>query len=148
MTATRAPMVRFEEATGEAREAARRRKRGLVIGALFVAGLFTGFYVGHQEAETFFDGGSFWSPTVSLVLAGIYLVALIGGSLVLNGVMDEHERHRGYKTASLAGAVYLTVYPLWFLLWKGGFAPEPIHWLLFVLFWLSLALGTLWYRFR
>jgi hypothetical protein len=149
MTAMRT-MARFEadRGAGEEREAATRRKRFWTIGALFAAGLGTGFYVGHQEAEAVFDGGRFWSPAVALALAGIYLAALIGGSLVLNGVMDEHDRHRTYKAASLAGAVYLTVYPLWFLLWKGGFVPEPIHWLLFALFWLSLALGSIWYRFR
>jgi hypothetical protein len=30
----------------------------------------------------------------------------------------------------------------------GGFVAEPVHWMLFVLFWLSLALAALWYRFR
>lgn len=149
MTAKAAPMARIEEGrgAGEAREAAMRRTRRLTLGALFVAGLVTGFYIGHNEADAL-DGGSFWSPTVSLALAALYVVAMVGGTLVLNRVMDEHERFRSYKAASLAGAIYVTVYPLWFLLWKGGFVPEPIHWVLFILFWLGLAVGQIWYRFR
>jgi hypothetical protein len=143
-------MARIEErrGAGEAREAAMRRTRRLTLGVLFVAGLMTGFYVGRNEAAAELDGSSFWSPTVSLALAGLYLVAMFGGSLALNRVMDEHERFRSYKAASLAGAIYVTVYPLWFLLWKGGFVAEPIHWVLFILFWLGLAVGQIWYRFR
>ena len=134
---------------GEARERARFRKRRFVIAGIFTAGLLSGFYIGHQEAEALFHGGDgAWSPTVALVLAAVYLLAVLGGALVLQGQMDEVERANGYKAAALAGAVYIIVYPLWFVLWKGGFVGEPIHWVLFVAFWLSLCLGQLWYRFR
>ncbi|HYD38371.1 MAG TPA: hypothetical protein VEA60_12200, partial [Allosphingosinicella sp.] len=89
-----------------------------------------------------------WSPTFAALLAGLYLVAVVGGGVLMNGVMDEIERQRGYKAVSFAGAALMVVYPTWFLLWKGGFVAEPVHWMLFVLFWLSLALASLWYRFR
>jgi hypothetical protein len=62
--------------------------------------------------------------------------------------MDEVERQRSYKAGSLAGATLIVVYPVWFLLWKGGFVVEPIHWVLFVLFWLGLAFGMIWYKYR
>jgi hypothetical protein len=85
---------------------------------------------------------------VAAALAGIYLIAVIGGGILLNTVMDEVERQRGYKAVSFAGTVLMVVYPTWFLLWRGSFVAEPVHWMLFLLFWLSLALATLWYRFR
>jgi hypothetical protein len=66
----------------------------------------------------------------------------------MNRVMDEVDRQRGYKAASFAGTVLIVVYPAWYFLWRGGLVVEPIHWLLFGLFWLSLAFATLWYRFR
>lgn len=134
---------------GERREAARRRKRGLIIGALFIAGGITGYYMGSTDGGALFDGRpGTWPPAIALAIAAIYLIAVIGGSLLLNGVMDEVERQRSYKTVSFAGAVLILVYPTWFALWKGGFVGEPIHWVLFVLFWLCLALGSLFYRFR
>lgn len=151
MTAMETKMARPEEAPGpgEARERARFRRRNIVFGAIFVAGLFSGFYIGHQEAERVFAGGEGpWSPTVALVLAGTYLLAIVAGSLLLQGSMDELERHNGYKAGTFAAAVYIVLYPIWFLLWKGGFVAEPIHWVVFVIFWLSLLAGHLWYRFR
>lgn len=134
---------------GERREAARRRRRTIVIGALFVAGMGTGFYMGYTDGAAYFEGrASVWSPTVAALLAAVYLIAIVGGSIALRGVMDEVERERSYKAGSLAGAVLMVVYPLWFLLWKGGFVVEPVHWVLFILFWLSLAGGMIWYKFR
>jgi hypothetical protein len=137
-----------ERGIGERRERAARLRRNAVIGILFVAGLVTGFYVGYQDGHARLGLGGSWSPTLALVLVAIYLTAVVGGGLLLNGSFDEVDRQRGYKAASFAGAVYITVYPVWFLLWKGGLAAEPIHWVAFAIFWLSLALASIWYRFR
>lgn len=133
---------------GERREADARRRRFLVLGCLFAAGLFSGFYIGHTDPASLFDAEARWSPLVSLVLTGIFLAAMIGGSLALRGSMDELQRQTQYKAVSLAGAVYMLVYPSWFMLWKGGFVAEPAHGPLFILFWLSLATASVWYRFR
>ena len=134
---------------GERREAARRRKRWWIVAALALIGVVPGFYIGFQHGAAAAQSQPLvWSPTVAALLAGLYLVAVAGGAVLLNGVMDEVERQRGYKAVSFAGAALMVVYPTWFLLWCGGFVPEPVHWMLFVLFWLSLALATLYYRFR
>lgn len=139
----------MERGPGELREATVRRRRMIVTGVLFAAGLFSGIYVGYQEAGAAFHGGpGAWSPTVALLLAAVYFLAIVGGSLLLHSAIDEVERQASYKAVSFAGAVYILVYPLWFLLWKGGFVAEPVHWVLFSLFWLSLAAATLFYRFR
>jgi hypothetical protein len=134
---------------GERREAARRRKRWLIVAALAAVGLVPGFYMGYQDGAAMAQSRpSLWSPTLAAAMAAIYLLAVIGGGLLLSRVTDELERQRGYKAVSFAGAALMIVYPVWFLLWRGGFVAEPVHWMLFVLFWLSLALATLWYRFR
>ena len=134
---------------GERREAARRRKRWLIVAALGVIGFVPGLYVGVQHGAAAAQSQPVvWSPTLAALLAGLYLVAVAGGAVLINTVMDEVERQRGYKAVSFAGAVLMVVYPIWFLLWRGGFVAEPVHWMLFVLFWLSLALASLWYRFR
>ncbi|HEX8262946.1 MAG TPA: hypothetical protein VF547_08740 [Allosphingosinicella sp.] len=134
---------------GERREAARRRKRWLIVGALALVGFVPGLYLGFEHGAAAAESRPLvWSPTLAAALAGLYLASLLGGGVLLNGVMDEVERQRGYKAVSFAGAALMVVYPTWFLLWKGGFVPEPVHWILFALFWLSLALASLWYRFR
>lgn len=134
---------------GERRDAARRRKRWVIVAALAVIGFVPGLYLGYNDGAALAQSRSgIWSPTLAAVLAGLYLVAVIGGGLLLRGVTDEVERQNGYKAASFAGMALMLVYPIWFLLWKGGFVAEPIHWVLFVIFWFSLALASLWYRFR
>jgi hypothetical protein len=134
---------------GERLDSARRRRRWLLVGGLALVGILPGFYLGYREGAA--AAGSqplVWSPFLAALLAGLYLVAVVGGGLLLNKVTDEVERQNGYRAASFAGLALMLVYPVWFLLWKGGFAAEPVHWILFALFWLSLALASLFYRFR
>jgi hypothetical protein len=141
-------MAPLDLGPGEQRERAVRRRRRLVFGALFTVSGLAGFYVGFNEAEALFNGGTAWSPELSLILTALFFVAMIGGSVLIKDSMDEVERQASYKAVAFAGAAYIMVYPVWFLLWKGGFVGEPVHWVLFALFWLSLALSSLWYRFR
>lgn len=133
---------------GERRERVARRMRFGIKGALFAAGLFTGIYVGANFVRNGFDFSAPWSPVAAVIIVAVYLAAMTVGSRLLSRHMDEVERDRGYKAAAAAAAAYVIVYPVWFALWKGGFVAEPVHWVMFVLFWLSLALATLWYRFR
>ena len=134
---------------GEAREQARLRKRQAIKAALLVPGFLIGVYVGKTDQGAFINGtgGVLW-PALSIVLSIVYLAAICGGAFLLNSSVDEHEKYNSYKAVSAAGGLYVVVYPVWFLLWKGGFVAEPIHWVLFVGFWVSLAAATLYYRFR
>ena len=134
---------------GERHEASRRRRRWLIVAVLAVAGFVPGLYLGYNDGAALAESRpAVWSPTLSIGLIGLYLAAVIGGGLLLRKVTDEVERQNGYKAASFAGMALMLVYPVWFLLWRGGFVPEPVHWMLFLLFWLSLALASLYYRFR
>jgi hypothetical protein len=138
----------FDGGEGERAERTRRRKRYVVLAVLFAAGLFTGFYVGHTNPESMFDRESSWNPAVSLLLTAIFLIAIVGGSIALHGNTDELERQNQYKAVAISAGVYMLLYPSWFMLWKGGHVPEPHHGIVFVVFWLSLAGASLWYRFR
>lgn len=149
MTVSRGPAMRADMGEGERRETEHRRRRWMIVGALGAVGFVPGLYVGFQHgAAAAQDRAVVWSPELAAGLALLYLVAILGGAFLLNKVMDEVERQRGHKAVSFAGAVLMLVYPVWFLLWKGGFVIEPIHWALFVLFWLSLALASLFHRVR
>ena len=143
-----APMRDGSQGAGERAELMRRRKRYAVIAVLFAAGLGTGFYVGQSDPQSLFNREASWDPMISLLFTGIFLVAIIGGSIALHGNTDEVQRQAQYKAIALAGAVYMLLYPSWFMLWKGGHVAEPQHGILFVTFWLSLAGASLWYRFR
>ena len=142
------PVPEAEGGRGEQAERARRRKRNLVLGILFAAGLATGFYVGHTDPQSLFNRETSWNPAVSLLLTAVFVLAIVGGSIALHGNTDEVERQAQYKAVALAGAGYMLLYPSWFMLWKGGHVPEPNHGIVFLVFWLSLAGGSLWYRFR
>lgn len=134
---------------GERHEAARRRTRWLIIAGLFVAGLIPGFYLGYQDGAALAESRTaIWPPALVAAMIGLYLLAVVGGGILLNRVADDFDRQVGYKTVSFAGTALMVVYPIWYVLWRGALAPEPIHWVLFLLFWLSLVLAYLFYRFR
>ena len=141
-------MTELPRGEGERREAASRRKRILVLGVLFGTGLVTGFYAGFRDSIAFVERGGTWPPAMALGLLGLFAVAMIAGTYLMNQVMDELERERGYKAASFGAVVLLVGYPAWFLLWKGGFVAQPSHWVIYVLFLVAVSLGLLWYRFR
>ena len=122
------------------------RRRKIIVGVVFGVGLASGIAVGMHVAKNGFAGT--WPPELSIGIAILYLAAMVVGSVALSKVTDEVERAQCYKAVALAGAGYFVIYPVWFLLWKGGVLIEPIHWALFIGFWLLLALGTLFYRFR
>lgn len=133
---------------GEQAERASRRMTNGVKGALFAIGLVTGGYLGYFLAANDFDLSAGWPPEIAVTFAIVYVVAILGGSWLLRNRIDEVERANTYKAVSVAGTAYMLVYPVWFLLWLGGMLVEPIHWALFIMFWLLLIGSALFYRFR
>ena len=137
-------------ATGEARERARRGRRAVIFAGLFAVGLATGFFIGFREANDLFagDGSDGWPPAMAIGISLSYLAAAIGGGIALSRQTDEFERLAQYKAVAFAALTYVLAYPVWFVLWMGNLAPEPMHAALFVLFWLGLAGASIFYRFR
>ena len=140
-------MAKAEVSGGEAAERATRRRRLMILSGPFAAGLMLGGYVGFREFDIL-SGNADWPPAVAIGLAAAFLLSVLGASLLLNRQMDEVERLNSYRASSIAGTFYFIAYPVWFLLWKGGLVPEPMHGALFLGFWAILIAAYLYYRYR
>jgi hypothetical protein len=147
-----AAMAKGEDAArpigeGERREASRRRWRYVVTGALFTTGLVIGLLIeDHEGASGTAISG--WTPAIALIVGAVFLAAVTIGTIVYNRITDEMERQRNARAAVIGGNAFLIGYPLWYLLWKGGFVAEPVHWIMFLAFLGSMIAGQLWYRLR
>lgn len=147
----RGAMTESEINSGERAEHRRRRGRLMLFVSLGIAGLVTGIYIGSNSSTssgTWFGDVVTVSPTVALILAFGYVAAVMAGGFMLRRQTDEVELLGRYKTSALAGGMFMLVYPVWFLLWKGGLVPEPIHGILFLLFLLTAIVGSIFYRVR
>ncbi|QIL02798.1 hypothetical protein G7078_08395 [Sphingomonas sinipercae] len=142
------PMVEDKMGVGERREAMTRRKQVGIIAALAVPGFLAGVFIGRGEAKALLDGADVWSPELAIATTIVYLVAIIGASILLHKTMDEVQTQTQYKASAFAGTAFMVVYPVWFLLWKGGFVIEPIHWVIYILFVFTSLAASAYYRFR
>ena len=135
---------------GERLERARRNRKAVIFGGVFAVGLITGVLVGMREAENLFQGAGSagWPPAMAIGLSIAYVASVFGGGLALARQTDEVERMAQYKAVAVGALVYMLVYPIWFALWMGNLAPEPMHAVLFGLFWLTLFAAFLFHRFR
>ena len=134
--------------SGEERDRHRRRRKMIVIGGIVLIGFIGGFITGYTEAESLFTGPRIWPAPFAIGLAFSYLAAIVGGGIALARHTDEFEQQTQYKAVAVAAAGYLLIYPPWFLLWMADLVREPMHGVLFLVFWVSLALASLFYRFR
>lgn len=148
MTTTLMEPPVLEPGSGEARERAAGRKRIGIVAALAVAGFFPGFYLGYSENDQLLVAADTWPPVLALGLAAIYLVAVIVGAILMRQQTDEVGIAQQTKGAVLAASMFVLVYPLWYILWKGGFVIEPMHGVIYILFLLTALGGMLYYRFR
>jgi hypothetical protein len=134
---------------GERLDRQRRFRKRIIIGGLIIIGFVGGFITGFTEAESLLEGGTgAWPPALSIGLACAYLAGMIGGGLAISRHTDEFELQTQYKAVAAAAAGYMLIYPPWFVLWMGNLVREPMHGVLFLIFWVSLALASLFYRFR
>ena len=139
-----------DKETGEARERARRSRRTIIFGGVFAVGIVTGFLIGVNEADNLFSGAGSegWSPAMAIGIAISFLASVIGGGIALARQTDEVERLAQYRAVAAAALAYMLAYPVWFALWMGNLAPEPMHAVLFGLFWFVTMAAFLFYRFR
>jgi len=119
---------------GETLERSRRRRKAAIIGGLFAVGFAGDAVVGFTEADDLFDMEARWPPTLAAALAFLLVIVIIVGRAALMKQTDEVELIARHKATGAAAGAYLVAYPAWFILWKGGFVPEPMHVALFVLF--------------
>ncbi|HTU12293.1 MAG TPA: hypothetical protein VMG08_15485 [Allosphingosinicella sp.] len=134
--------------SGETLERRRRLRKYWIIGALFVAGFIGGFTAGFTQADDLFDPAHRWPPALAIGLTAAYLFAVCFGGWLYSRHLDEFERTAKYKAVSAAASSYVIVYPVWLLLWKGGFVPEPMHFVIFLLFTAAMLIASFFYRVR
>ena len=83
-----------------------------------------------------------------LALAAALLVAVVIGKFALRGQLDEVEKLAKLKATNVGASLFLIGYPIWFLLWKGGFVPEPQHVVIYAVLLVVMLLASLFYKFR
>ena len=137
-----------ELSPGERLERSRRRRKLLIIGGVVAISFAAGFGVGFTEGDELFVSGDRWPPAVAATLAVLYLGLVFVVGLALRNDIDEVERLAKYKAAAAGLCAFVLVYPVWFLLWKGGFVAEPSHLALYVLVIVSALGASIYYRFR
>ena len=135
-------------AAGETLERSRRRRKFWIIGGLAGIGFVAGFMAGFTQPHKVFDPSLSWSPELTLGLAVAWLVAVIGGGLLYARHTDEFEQAWRYKGVAAGACAYVILYPVWLLLWKGGVAPEPMHFVIFLAFMAVTLVASLFYRVR
>ncbi|HVQ09186.1 MAG TPA: hypothetical protein VMS43_12210 [Allosphingosinicella sp.] len=133
---------------GERRERARRNRRLWIIAGAFAIGLVAGFASGFHDGGRPFEPGAPWPPAMAIAIAASYLVAAVGGGILLARHTDEVALQNQYKAVAVGALCYVIAYPIWFALWMGALLPEPIHLALFILFMAATMLASLYYRFR
>lgn len=133
-------MAKAELGPGERAERARRRRLGWIVGALFAAGLVTGFLMARTEGPEGLLQAAM--PTwLAVTLTGVYLSAVLIGSPLMLRHMDEHGRSEHLWFSAYGAGAFVIVYPAWFLLWKGRLVPEPHHLALFLTFYAGALIG-------
>jgi hypothetical protein len=133
---------------GEAQEKARWRRAGFIILLCAIAGFIPGFFVGYTDVGSLFDDSTDWPPFLAIGGAVTFLAAVLAGGFALQRQYDEMQRMMIYQATSVGASAYALGYPVWFFLWKGGFAPEPMHGILFLAFYLSLFAAATWLRLK
>jgi drug/metabolite transporter (DMT)-like permease len=126
----------------------RRRRKLAIVLAMGAVGGIGGGIVGAREDGHLFDLAHPWPPLLCLALAALFLLAVGIGTLLMRRQIDEVERMTKLRATHVGAMLLLVGYPVWFLLWKGGFLPEPQHVAIYAAFLIVSLLASLYYKFR
>jgi hypothetical protein len=118
---------------GEAAARARSRRLTLYFLVLAAIGGVVGFVTALLEprAANLLSGGSL-PPAFAIIAAIVIVGAVTVGSFRYYRAIDEFERRDNLIAGSWGTNILLGGYPVWLLLWKGGLAPEPQHFIMFL----------------
>lgn len=135
---------------GEVAAASRRRDFWLILGGLFGVGMVVGASIAAGEMRS--DGGSWFSgpldPTLAMAVAVVTTLALIVGTLIFYRRIDEFERADNIYASAVAANVVTIVYPVWYLLGRGGWTSEPRHEVIFLLLLAVMMIAYGWRKLR
>ena len=133
---------------GEKRVRDKRKRMWWIVGLLGLAGFIPGFLLGFTQNDELFAPPGPWPAWIVILTVASFLVAVPLGGWLLQRNMDEMEKANHRKAAVVAATVLVIAYPVWWLLWMGATAPEPIHWVMFLAFYVSFLLSFAFYRLR
>ena len=131
------------ENAGALAESQRRRRywtlMGLALLASVVIGL-TGRVLGGPEGPI--------SPALAIGLAAGLLVLGVGGNWIYFRHIDELEVASNLVGGFWGFYAFIMGWPLWLILWRGGFLPEPDTMTIYFITAGVALLGFCWKRFR
>lgn len=143
----------IEPGPGEARTRKRQINQIIYIGFAAVLGGVIGFSTGFFDQG---DGSLFtgdWEqlsldPTIALSLAAALLFAFLILPLWGFRMIDELKREHNYIAFTAGCLSALSGFPVWAMLYAGGFAPPPHAFGLFAIVFFSMIFGYVIARFR
>lgn len=134
---------------GEAAARTSRRRFWGILGGMFGVGLVMGAAGAALQLR---DGGGLFEGTLppwfALTSAIVTLVALTLGSWAFFRRIDELERQDNLVAAAAGANVLMFIYPVWFVLARGGLVREPHHLMLFGILFLTMTGTYLFRKFR
>lgn len=132
---------------GERASKAQSRRMMLTYGGLMLGGVVLGLVLSFLEHEVPAGIGTF-PPAFAIGTVVFYLVLIAGGCWRYYRSIDELELKNNYVGAIWGVNIYMTLYPCWYLLWKGGMVAEPMHDTLFVITVAATMVAYFWHKFR
>ncbi len=138
---------------GEARTRQRRRRQIIYLGiAAIIGGTLggvTGFF--DQGEGNLFSGG--WEnlklpPAIAIALAIGFLAAFLVLPLYGFGMIDDYKRERNFIAFTGGCVSVLAGYPVWAVLYAGGFVPPPHAFGIFAIAYVSMIVAFLYARWR
>lgn len=149
MTRLETIMTGDKPGPGEAANRARTRRLFVTFAVLAAIGGVVGFTTAMVEDRdaSLLSGGSV--PGWFAILAALALVvAVTAGSVVYHRSMDELQRLDNYWATAMGANLLLLGYPVWLILWKGGLAPLPDAFTLYVAVFATTMLAYLLRKLR
>lgn len=141
------------QSPGEARTRQRQRRQMLYIGIAALIGGVIGFFTGFFDQG---DGnlfvGNFAELKLPPMLALGLAVMLIGGFIVLPiwgfRMIDDYKREQNLIGFTGGCLSVLAGYPVWAVLYAGGFVPPPHAFGIFAIAYVSMIASFLYARWR
>ena len=138
---------------GEARLRQRQRRQIIYLGIAAVIGGGIGFSTGFFDKG---DGNLFagdWgdlklSPAIAIVLAAALVVGFLILPLYGFRLIDELKREQNLIGMTGGCLAVLTGFPVWAVLYAGGFAPPPTAFGIFAICFVSMAASFLYVKWR
>jgi hypothetical protein len=130
---------------GERAEHARSRTFWTVLA---VCGALGGIVGGAMVIGTGNRIGGDMTAGWAIAAALLYGVGVVAASWYFFRIIDEVELRDNLIAATVAVYFYTIVYPVWYLLWKGGLIVEPIHEAIFFATLIAMTIAYFWKKLR